>query len=86
MKHLKRFWRGVLVTIVTVLLAITIWAFLTLAVVLVVVTSPVILILAIHGSYKLASVKDSVKDATKSFLDQLEEALDSAEKELDNAE
>ena len=82
MKHLKRFWRGFLLTIITVLLAITIWAFLTLAVVIVVVCSPVILILAIHGSYKLASVKD----VAKSFLDQIEEALDNAEEELGNTD
>ncbi len=82
MKHLKRFWRGLLITIVTVLLAVAIWAFLTLAVVLVVVASPMILILAIHGSYKLATIKDTAK----SFLDHLEEALDNAEEELDNTD
>ncbi len=79
---IKRFWGGLLATISVLLLVIAIWALFTVAAVMIIVSSPVILVWAIHGSYKVASVTD----VAKKFLDDLEEVLDNAEEELDNAD
>ncbi len=79
---IKRFWSGLLATISVLLLAIAIWAVLTVATAMIIVSSPVLLVWAIHGSYKVASVTN----VAKKFLDDLEEVLDNAEEELDNAD
>ena len=75
---LKRFWSGFLTTVLTVLIAVVVWLFFTLTVAVLVVASPVLLILAIHGSYKVASLGN----ATKKFLDDLEGVLEDAENKL----
>jgi cobalamin biosynthesis protein CobD/CbiB len=75
---IKRFWGGLLATVVMVALAVVLWAFCTVAALAVVVLSPVILILSVHGSYKVASVGD----AAKKFLDDLEGVIDNAENKL----
>jgi cobalamin biosynthesis protein CobD/CbiB len=75
---IKRFWSGFLATVVMVTIAVVVWAFCTVATLVVVVFSPVILILAVHGSYKVTSVST----VAKKFLDDLEGVLDNAEKKL----
>jgi Flp pilus assembly protein TadB len=51
-KFLKCLWGGLVSTLTLLLLALVIWAFLTLAVVVVVVFSPVLFVLFVHLSYK----------------------------------
>jgi hypothetical protein len=75
---IKRFWSGFLSTVVMVALAVVIWAFCTVAALAVVVLSPVLLVLTVHGSYKVASVGT----AAKKFLDDLEGVIENAEIKL----
>ena len=75
---IKRFWSGLLATIVMVALAVVLWAFCTVAALAVVVLSPVILILSVHGSYKISSFGNT----TKEFLNGFERIIENAEKKL----
>lgn len=74
-KFLKCLWGGLVSTLTLLLLALVIWAFLTLAVVVVVVFSPVLFVLFVHLSYKATS-----------FIDIVKEVIAELEKEKDDEE
>ena len=77
-KFLKGLWSGFIVTITALLLAVVVWAFFTLALALAVVTSPILVIVATHWSYKI----ESLKDFAENFLDDLERVIGDAEDDL----
>lgn len=77
-KILKGLWSGFIVTITALLLAAVVWAFFTLALVLAVVTSPILVVVATHWSCKI----ESLKDFAENFLDDLERVIEDAEDDL----
>ena len=77
-KFLKCLWGGLVSTLTLLLLALVIWAFLTLAVVVVVVFSPVLFVLFVHLSYKATSFIDFVL-IVKEVIAELEKEKDDEE-------
>ena len=75
---IKRFWSGLLTTVVMVAIATVVWALYTVAVLAVMIFSPVILILSVHGSYKISTFGN----ATKEFLNGFERIIENAEEKL----
>ena len=74
-KFLKCLWGGLVSTLTLLLLALVIWAFLTLSVTIVVVFSPVLFVLFVHWAYK-----------ARSFIDFIKEVIAELEKEKDDEE
>jgi len=73
-KFFKYLFDGILSTLVIILITIIIWAFITLACVIVVGSTPVwIVVLS-----RLAAKAKSLKDMASSTLDELERILDDA--------
>lgn len=61
-EFLKCLWGGALSTLTMLLLALVVWASLTLVVVIVIVSSPVLFVLFVHWAYKARSLIDFLKE------------------------